>query len=507
MNHPLLLFSIFLILIDIVYRIFGKNYALDIPDKRKIHSKIIPQIGGIIFGPIFLLLVGYFNIAPTWYLICAFVSILLGAIDDRFHLRWIIKLLVQLIILIYISSIYWDKILYITFYNYNINISQILLFLIFMIWFIGIYNAVNLIDGLDGLAGGFMIIITFSLSFINLNSNLFSDLNFILSIGILAFLVYNQRPAKLFMGDAGSLLLGFHLAVLPLLFFDSFPNSNILQITPFTIIVFFLVADTSRVFFTRIINKQNPMSADTIHFHHIIIKESGSYLASIAIIYSISLFSSWIGIISIQNTLSNNIMIIHLTLILLFVLVPPLQSYVPLIKKFLINPIYSREKNKKYVEPNKLRTFSISFILIGLFLSLSMNYNFSDSLEIPEIIGLLLLLLFILSNWNKKHILYVLQTTVLIIISKMMVADEISIFTKLFTTFLLIFVFVFSIENRFGLLIREFSSLDILSLLITSGSLIIYLFGYPINLWKILVMFVTWFSMRFIFYRTYFNLF
>ena len=105
---------------------------------------------------------------------------------------------------------------------------------IFIIWFIGIYNAVNLLDGLDGLAGGFLFILSVGLSITQIG--VFSTYNGIFAIIILSFLIFNQRPSKLFMGDAGSLFLGFHVAVLPLLYSESIQLYESISMTPFILL-------------------------------------------------------------------------------------------------------------------------------------------------------------------------------------------------------------------------------------------------------------------------------
>ena len=118
----------------------------------------------------------------------------------------------------------------INFYILKFQVAPIISTFLFFTWFIGIYNSVNLLDGLDGLAGGFMFLLCLGLG-LSQNGD-FSSSNLLLSFILLGFLILNQRYAKLFMGDAGSLLLGFHVAVLPLLFLINQKASN-LDMTPF----------------------------------------------------------------------------------------------------------------------------------------------------------------------------------------------------------------------------------------------------------------------------------
>jgi len=146
-----LLFSCVLLLTFIVYKLSGHKYSLDLPDARKHHERAVPQIGGIVFGSLFLFLTWWSDLAPQWYLVGGGVSILLGAIDDNFNLSWPVKLFVQLILAIYLTYLFWGKFSHLSFYGYEIAVSQPILLILFLFWFVGIYNAVNLIDGLDGL--------------------------------------------------------------------------------------------------------------------------------------------------------------------------------------------------------------------------------------------------------------------------------------------------------------------------------------------------------------------
>ena len=117
---PILFLSISITSIWIIYELFGKNYALDEPNIRKRHTHNVPQIGGLVFGLLLLLIGWWLGFAPRWYLIGGLVSILLGTTDDLFHISWHVKLLVQLILTIYIAINFWGTFSNITFYNFSI---------------------------------------------------------------------------------------------------------------------------------------------------------------------------------------------------------------------------------------------------------------------------------------------------------------------------------------------------------------------------------------------------
>jgi UDP-GlcNAc:undecaprenyl-phosphate/decaprenyl-phosphate GlcNAc-1-phosphate transferase len=495
---PIFIFSISLFVTWGVYLALGKKYALDPPNIRKQHVGVIPQIGGLVFGPLLLFITWCSGLTPQWYIVGGVVSILLGVVDDNRLVPWKIKLIIQLALAAYISMIIWGRFESITFYNLSFPISQLGLLIIFLFWFIGIYNAVNLLDGLDGLAGSFMLILCMGLGLSSSGS--FATLNLMLSVILLGFLVFNQRPAKLFMGDAGSLFLGFHTSVLPLLFSTQTPTTASLNMTPFVLLTSYLIADTTRVFFTRLIEKKNPMTADTIHFHHLILQQSQSYLTSIGFILLITLLSVIGGIISFYTELSLNMMLVYFALLLLFILTPPIQTYVPMITN-LIGLLYNWQKGSQKTSPLLLRTKIMAALLIGLIFSLSLYCNLSI---ISWQHGLAVILLFIFIFFYRKDQMakYVIQLGLVLFFAELYWNTELGIITKLFTIFLLISYLIFTLEKRFGCNISKFSTLDLLLILITLGGVTLALLGFPVSIWFFLTMFSLWFGTSFLLSRT-----
>jgi len=485
-------------------KLLGQKYAIDNPDLRKKHVRDIPQIGGLVFGSLLLFIAWWLGLAPQWYLIGGGVSILLGTVDDSRHVFWQIKFTVQLALAAYISIIFWGQFEIITFYNLSFSVSQIGLLVIFLFWFIGIYNAVNLLDGLDGLAGGFMLLLCLGLGLSGSGS--FATLNLMLSVILIGFLVFNQRPAKLFMGDAGSLFLGFHVAVLPLLFLENATAVTSLNMTTFVLLVSFLVADTTRVFFTRLAAKKSPMTADTIHFHHLILQQSGSYLSSIGSIFLITLLSVIGAVFSFHLELSTNVMLVHLALLLFFILTPPVQTYVPLITK-IVGPIYNWQTSQKESPPFLPRSIFMVVLFLGLIASLYFYGNPRTFITWQNGLAVILLFIFILFNRKDKMVKYVIQLSLILLFSELYWGTELAIITKLFTILLFISFLVFSLEKRFGTKLRDFSTLDLLMIIITMGGVTLGLFGIPISVWFFLAMYSIWFGTSFILNRTgYFNL-
>ena len=273
----------------------GSNWLIDLPSERKIHDKPVPRTGGLSIGAVYFSVIFFLGFGPLlwWYLAGGSVIYILGVLDDHKPIRWQVKLVVQLIIASLIIYRFVGEITSVAFFSSNLNFPTLGLITVFLIWFVGILNAINLIDGMDGLAGGFMVLVTvFSIIIGVMNeANLFLTLNASLLGTLIGFLLFNSKPASYFMGDSGSLFLGYHVACLPLLYYQSMDGKAILQITPFLILSSFLIMDTTRVFFSRALRRQNPMNADTIHLHHLVLKETKSYVGTLMPIFVVTLIT------------------------------------------------------------------------------------------------------------------------------------------------------------------------------------------------------------------------
>jgi UDP-GlcNAc:undecaprenyl-phosphate GlcNAc-1-phosphate transferase len=151
-------------------------------------------------------------------------------------------------------------------------------------WILGITNAINLIDGLDGLAAGVAVIIGVTLSVICWQSGVSLGVLFgaVLVGSLLGFLPFNFAPARIFLGDTGSLLLGYSLALLALLGYR--------QVTLLTFVVpllalAFPILDTLLSIFRRVRRGRNPFSADRQHMHHRLLAFAGSHQGACLQVY------------------------------------------------------------------------------------------------------------------------------------------------------------------------------------------------------------------------------
>ena len=258
-----------------------KKYRLyDMPNHRKSHSSPIPTMGGIaIVGGMMTALSLWLPFTSEIPQVCFFFSITvlfaLGIMDDLKDLSAKYKFVIQvgvaaLIALSGIRITSFDGLFGIE----DLPLSAQYTFTILAI--VGITNAFNLIDGIDGLAGGigFMSLITLGLILTMSGDNNTALIAFALAGGILAFLYFNFNPARIFMGDTGSLMLGFVTAVLSirLLQVNLAAVKPVLPHAPVFVlgIVLIPVFDTLRVFAIRIWNGKSPFAADKIHIHHLL---------------------------------------------------------------------------------------------------------------------------------------------------------------------------------------------------------------------------------------------
>ena len=291
-------FLITFLAIPVIIRVALEKKLVDIPDARKVHKTPIPSLGGIGIYAGFLvamLLTWPNHLADLIYLqyitAACCVVFFLGMKDDIMDIGPLKKFIGQLIaawIIIYKCR------LQITDFHGAFGIHELPGFVSVALSYVVvilIINSFNLIDGVDGLSGalGFISSISFGLFFyfsgaINFG---YAVLAAALAGAIAAFLIFNHHPAKIFMGDTGSLLLGLLNAVM-LLKFINIASSGVADATP----VYFMLAnapliavailivplfDTLRVFSIRILHGRSPFSPDRNHIHHILLDKGFSH--------------------------------------------------------------------------------------------------------------------------------------------------------------------------------------------------------------------------------------
>ena len=293
-------FIVALLAIPPIIHMINRYKLHDVPNSRKEHSVPVPTMGGIaIIAGMVAALVLWFPFNHDIRQICFFFSIIalfgLGIMDDLKDLSAKYKFVVQLGLaaLIALSGIRitsFDGLFGIN----DLSITAQYTFTILAI--VGITNSFNLIDGIDGLCGGlsFMSLVTLGI-FMTLSGDPDTALvTFALAGAIFAFLYFNFNPARIFMGDTGSLVIGFVVAVLciRLMGINTGAASPVLPAAPMFVfgIVLIPVFDTLRVFAKRIWKGGSPFEADKTHIHHLLTNAGFSHVFAVRVIYFVHAF-------------------------------------------------------------------------------------------------------------------------------------------------------------------------------------------------------------------------
>ena len=364
-NHPFLLYVLIasvslgtaLLLTPLVKRLAISFDVVDKPGTRKIHVNTIPRMGGLaIFGGIAVSLAffaifnhsdfldlffskGYFNI-----LVGSIIMMVLGIIDDKKGLNAKVKFCVQFAVAIYVVS-QGLRVEQITnpfgepfrlgFWSYPVTV----------LWIVGITNAINLSDGLDGLASGISLIVSVTMFAISLNSGILGMvvMSAALTGALLGFLKYNFNPAQIFMGDTGSLLLGFLLATLSI-------KGALVSSTTASILIPFIalglpIFDTLFAFLRRIITGKNPFSADKEHVHHRLLSFGLNQKQTVTILYITCILFCGIAfaLTAAQNEMAASLLLIFGVII-----------YTGIRRLGYIETILVRLKHERYRQKKKL---------------------------------------------------------------------------------------------------------------------------------------------------------
>ncbi|WP_010094816.1 glycosyltransferase family 4 protein [Ornithinibacillus scapharcae] len=327
-----------LIITPYVIKLAFKIGAVDEPNERKVHTKAMPRLGGLAIFLSFMLGVLVFlpDTMEAWPIIVgACVIVITGILDDLYQLSPKVKMLGQLIAAL-ITVLAGIQIEFIT-----LPSGQIIEFGYFAVpltifWIVGITNAINLIDGLDGLAAGVssIVLLTISGLALSMGNPLIALLGFILLGSTLGFLVFNFHPAKIFMGDTGSLFLGYMISVLAVT--GLFKNVAMFSLIIPIIVLGVPIIDTTFAIIRRIVQKKPLSAPDKWHLHHCLIRLGFSHRKAVILIYGMSALFSISAIIFTEATLwgSTILLISLLILIELIVEITGLigENYRPLLK-------------------------------------------------------------------------------------------------------------------------------------------------------------------------------
>ena len=341
LNNLKIIFIVFLfvaLIIPFIKKLAIHIGAVDEPGGRHIHNKIMPKLGGL---AVFLgFLFGYMlfcNQTPQMIsiLIGSIIILVFGIFDDIKRLPASVQFVGQLasacVVVFYGNIVMQDVSAYGIYLNFGIFAP-----IITIIFIIALMNCLNFIDGLDGLAGGiatiFFVTISIIISYTGIYNGLDASLSLIMIGATLGFLLHNFHPAKIFLGNSGSMFLGYMISVISLLGFKN------VTITSFIIPVLILaipILDTLFAIIRRILKGENPTQGDKKHLHHQLLQMTSSQVKTVLIIYFIDILFSIASVVYVTKNaqLGQIIYIVLLVLVVWFILTTDILFDKKLIKE------------------------------------------------------------------------------------------------------------------------------------------------------------------------------
>lgn len=297
-------------LIPILRLVAERWQIMDQPGERKVHEHPVPRIGGIAFAVGACVSIAWWGEreATTFSVLFGCMTIVaFGVWDDRVNLGYRTKLVGQLLAALAVvlgGGIWFTTIPFLP----DVEVPAWVGMCITVLFLVGVSNAVNLTDGLDGLAGGLSFLTLSGIAYLAYLSN--DSMVLLLTVpfmgGLLGFLRYNTYPARIFMGDGGSQLLGFIMGVLVVLLTDSSRG-------PFTpSLAFFLLGlpflDTLGVTGQRLAEGRSPFIGDRAHIHHKLLRFGLTHYEAVTVIYVIQ--ASLLGLAFVLRWQSNLVILL-----------------------------------------------------------------------------------------------------------------------------------------------------------------------------------------------------
>ena len=335
-----LLHPSFAILFAIVAYYFFQKYAhsfglVDIPNSRSSHTKpTVRGFGVVIFLSVFLVTVFWsplFVAQNAIFFMSMFLAMMVGLVDDVRGSAPRIKITTFVLISLLLMT---DGYLISGAGVYlGVNIEIVFVISIFLTFFavVAFTNAFNLIDGLDGLAGAISLVIFsvfFLIGYLN-NDQLLTIIPTLFIAVIVVFLLFNWYPAKIFMGDSGSLMIGFVISALGIHAINYIEPISILYIAALPIF------DSLIVFFRRISKGNSPFAPDRSHLHHIVLDQfDGNVSKTVMTIAMIQISFSAVGLLLVAQVEDSFVPLVVIVALLL-------STY-----KLSSNLYFSQEKNR-----------------------------------------------------------------------------------------------------------------------------------------------------------------
>jgi UDP-GlcNAc:undecaprenyl-phosphate/decaprenyl-phosphate GlcNAc-1-phosphate transferase len=261
----------------------------DLPGQRKVHSVAVPRIGGIAMAAGILiptLLIPHAGAPVIGFVSGLLVLLLFGVWDDRVDLDYRVKFLGQFLAVGVCMAVGGVRIASLTF-DAPVELPQAISLGLTFLFLVGVTNAVNLADGLDGLAGGLAFLCACAIGVLGATTGKWTvtTLALIEAGAILGFLRFNTHPARIFMGDGGSQMLGFSIGVLAILVTQG--ESSALSATLPLLLLGLPILDTVTVMVRRTLAGESPFVGDRKHLHHRLLTLGFAHHEAVIVIYCI----------------------------------------------------------------------------------------------------------------------------------------------------------------------------------------------------------------------------
>jgi UDP-GlcNAc:undecaprenyl-phosphate GlcNAc-1-phosphate transferase len=314
-----IVFFMTIFLTQLVQKYAAKLGLLDIPNNRSAHVNPTPRGAGVAmffsYTSVLLLYHTTFFTEHLGFFIGLILIFVLGLYDDVKDSSPRLKLLtigLAASLVFLLDDLAVDTLGH--WFGFEVKLPYILALFMTIFAIVGFTNALNLIDGLDGLAGSISLVILASLYYIGFiyHDEFIMIVSFLVMAALIGFLFFNWYPASIFMGDSGSLVLGFIIASLAIKATDYISDTTVLFLAAVPII------DTIIVMSRRMQRGMSPFTPDKSHFHHKILLLKGSVDASVHILVSLQIILSVIGLLLRDKSDLINLMLFLVILFIFF---------------------------------------------------------------------------------------------------------------------------------------------------------------------------------------------
>ena len=310
-----------IILNFLTYKISKKITISKNNNEKRLSNNLISPFGGVACSLSFLLSTRLIGKAGDDFLLLglfAFIISLLGIIDDIFNLKWYIKLFFQIVLVLYPLV---NLNLFLNFESFfGLDFNNYVNFMISVIWIIAIINSINFIDNMDGLAAVVAGSICLQIAFLSnyLNQYKLTDISLLLFATIIGFFIFNYPPAKLYLGDSGSLFIGYCLGFLSIIFNWTPVNETVYTSFLNPMLLFFTIPllDFVIVISQRIKSGVSPTTGGTDHISHRFLAAgfSEKKVLTVFLLYTILLFTLILVSIISSKFIGYGVIIIFLVL-------------------------------------------------------------------------------------------------------------------------------------------------------------------------------------------------